>query len=148
MRIVKRILISSILMLPIGIATVAQSTAATTLRTGEGSGANVVFVFDEDAKPPAIILHTSQIGVAGSQIDVIVDKLKKPVFRHIFTPAECKFGDRGSTCEVIITANDAAYRAILMLFKRGRVAQIDVQDAGVAKVEKTLPLGGFAKASH
>ncbi len=132
-----------ILMLVTGATAVAE---VTTLRTGEGGDANVVFVFDENVSPPTIMLRTARLGVAGSRIEVTVDKIRKPVFSHLFAPGECKFGAAGSACEVVIPANDAAYRSIWALFKRGHLAQVSIQDAGVRRTIQTVPLGGFAKA--
>jgi hypothetical protein len=66
------------------------------------------------------------------------------VFSHVFAPGECKFGDRGSACKVIIPAKDVA--AILGRFKRGHLARVTIQDAGVMKMDQTLSLSGLAKA--
>jgi hypothetical protein len=133
------VLVSSVL---IGVGAVTQAAAAATLRIGEVGGANATFVFD--AKPPAIVLRTTRVGVGGSRIEVTVDKDKEPVFSHIFAPGECKFGEGGSACEVTIPAKDAAYRAILTRFKRGRLARVTIQDAGVMKMDQTASLRGFA----
>jgi hypothetical protein len=146
MRIERLVVVSPVLMLAVGAAAVAQAAGPTTLRVGQVDGANAIFVFDENAKPPAIVLRTARVGVAGSRIEVTVDQVKKPVFSHIFGPGECKFGDSGSACEVIIPAKDAAYRAILARFKRGHLARVTVQDAGVMKMDQTASLSGFANA--
>lgn len=145
MRVTRLILLSFLLMLATGAAAVAQAEV-TTLRSGEGDGGNVAFVFDENAKPAAIILRTMRIGVTGSRILLTVDDIKKPVFTHIFAPGECKFTDNGSSCEVTISADEATYRAILADFRHGHVARVTVQDAGVKRVSRKVPLGGFAKA--
>jgi hypothetical protein len=136
-------LVSSVL-IGVGVAAAAQAAAAGTLRIGEVDGANATFIFDEKAKPPAIILRTARAGVAGSRIEVRVDRAKDPVFSHIFAPGECKFGEGGSACEVTIPAKDAAYRAILTRFRRGRLARVTLQDAGVMKMDQTASLKGFA----
>ncbi len=148
MRIVTPVFVSSVLMLAVGVAAVARAGEVTTLRAGEADGANVIFVFDESRNPPVIVLRTARVGVAGSRIEVTVDKVKNPVFSHIFGPGECKFGDGGSACEVTIPKGDAAYRVILARFRHGRQARVTVQDAGVMKMDQTVPLGGFAKAMH
>jgi hypothetical protein len=148
MRVISRGVLNSALMLAIAAAAVARATEVTTLRAGEGNGANVIFVFDENVKPPVIVLRTAQLGVAGSRIEITVDKIRKPVFHHVFDPEECKFGDRGSACEVTISANDQAYRTIHALFKRGHLARVSVRDAGVKETDQTVPLGGFAKAQR
>jgi hypothetical protein len=143
MCIIRLALVSSVL-IGVGVAAVAPVAAAVTLRIGEVDGANATFGFDEKAKQRAIVLRTARAGVAGSRIEVRVDQAKEPVFSHIFAPGECKFGDGGSVCEVTIPAKDAAYRAILTRFRRGRLARVTVQDAGVMKMDQTASLKGFA----
>jgi hypothetical protein len=47
---------------------------------------------------------------------------------------------------VIIPAKDASYRDLLARFKRGRLARVTIQDAGVMKMDQTASLSGLAKA--
>ena len=109
-------------------------------------GPNAVFAFDKSAKPHRIVVRTTQVGIAGSRIEVFVDKAKTPAFSHLFAPAECKFGDTGSKCEVFVPASNPAYAAILAQFKRGLVARVTVDDAGVMKMDQTASLKGFTKS--
>jgi len=128
-----------------GIVQIALAAEAIMLRAGEATGPNAVFAFDKAAKPHRIIVRTTQVGVAGSRIEVFVDKAKTPAFSHLFAPAECKFGDSGSKCEVIVPASNPAYAAILTQFKRGLVARVTVDDAGAMKMDQTVSLKGFTK---
>jgi len=146
MRISRLVLMTVVPMLTVKMAAVPEAAGATTLRAGAADSANAVFVFDEHTKPRTIVLQTTRVGVAGSRIEVTVDKGKTPVFSHVFAPGECKFGDRGSACEVVIRARDPAYRAIVARFRRGRVARVAIQDAGVMKMDQTVSLSGFANA--
>lgn len=146
MRVVSLVLVSSALMLAFETTALARAARATTLRVDKADGANAVFILDENAKPPVIVLRTVRLGVAGSRIVVTVDHVRKPVFSHIFGPGQCKFGDTGSDCEVIIPPMDVAYRTILARFKHGRLARVTVQDAGVNEVDQTASLSGFANA--
>ena len=100
----------------------------------------------QGGEAPRIVVRTTQVGVAGSRIEVFVDKAKTPAFGHLFATAECKFGDSGSKCEVIVPASNPAYAAILSQFKRGRVARVTVDDAGVMKMDQTASLKGFTKS--
>jgi hypothetical protein len=143
MRTVRLVLVSSVLF-AVGAAALGQAVKAATLRIGAADGPNAAFVFDGNAKAPGIVLRTARVGVAGSRIEVTVDQAKEPVFSHIFAPGECKFGESGSACELTIPRKDAAYRAILARFKRGRLARVTVQDAGVMKMDQTAPLKGLA----
>ncbi|MBV8441903.1 MAG: hypothetical protein JO312_15305 [Hyphomicrobiales bacterium] len=124
---------------------IARAAEAIMLRAGEATGPNAVFAFD-NAKPHRIVVRTTQVGVAGSRIEVFVDKAKTPAFRHLFDAAECKFGDNGSKCQVVVPASDPAYAAILAQFKRGRVARVAVDDAGAMKMDETASLKGFTKS--
>ena len=123
----------------------AVAAEAIMLRAGEATGPNAVFAFDK-AKPHRIVVRTTQVGVAGSRIEVFVDKAKTPAFRHLFAAGECKFGDSGSKCEVIVPSSSPTYAAILAQFKRGRVARVTVDDAGVMKMDQTASLTGFTRS--
>ncbi len=145
MRTFARLLVSSFV---ITFAVTAQNAVAAEeimLRAGEATGPNAVFAFDK-TKPNRIVVRTTQVGVAGSRIEVFVDKAKTPAFSHFFAVDECKFGDSGSRCEVIVPASNPAYRAILAQFKRGRVARVTVDDAGAMKMDQTASLAGFTKS--
>jgi hypothetical protein len=146
MRIVGRLLVSSfVIAFAGGFGPNALAAEAIMLRAGEATGPNAIFTFDK-AKPHRIVVRTTQAGVAGSRIEVFVDKAKTPAFRHLFAAGECKFGDSGSKCEVIVPASNSAYAAILAEFKRGRVARVTVDDAGVMKMDQTASLTGFTKS--
>jgi hypothetical protein len=147
MRIVGRLILSSLL-LTIAAASVRMALAAETimLRAGEATGPNAVFAFDKDTKPHRIVVRTNQAGVTGSRIEVFVDKARRPAFRHLFAANECKFGDSGSMCVVIIPASSPAYGAILAQFKRGRIARVTVDDGGAMKMDQTASLEGFTKS--
>ena len=138
----------SAIVITFGVGPVQTALAAEVimLRAGEATGPNAVFAFDREAKPHRIVVRTTQVGVAGSRIEVFVDKARTPAFRHLFTAAECKFGDSGSKCEVIVPASSPAYAAILAQFKRGRVARVTVDDAGAMKMDQTASLKGFTKS--
>jgi hypothetical protein len=124
----------------------ASAGEAIMLRAGEATGPNAVFAFDKETKPRAIVVRTTQAGVAGSRIEVGIDKAKTLALSHIFTTEECKFGDGGSKCELIIPVSSPAFARIRDQFKRGRLARVSIQDAGVMKMDQTVSLIGFTKA--
>ena len=47
---------------------------------------------------------------------------------------------------MIVPASDPAYAEILGRFRRGRVARVTVDDAGVMKMDQTASLKGFSKS--
>ncbi len=145
MCIARLLLISAVvIMSAAGAVQIARATEVITLRAGEATGPNAVFAFDKAAKQ--IVVRTTQVGVAGSRVEVTIDNAKKPALSHIFTTEECKFGDGGSKCEVLVPASNAAYGMILAQFKHGLVARVTVIDAGVMKMDQTVSLKGFAKS--
>ena len=87
---------------------IASAGETVVLRAGEAMGPNAVFAFDKKAKPRAIVVRTTQVGVAGSRFEISVDTAEKPVFSHIFTAEECKFGNDDSKCEVAVSASSSA----------------------------------------
>ena len=112
-------------------------------RPWRSAGASGCF---DKGKPHRIVVRTSQAGIAGSRIEVFVDKARAPAFRHVFAADECKFGDSGSMCVLTIPASNPAYAAILAQFKRGRVARVTVDDAGVMKMDQTASFKGFTNS--
>jgi hypothetical protein len=130
----------------IGGTRIASAREAIMLRAGDATGANVVFAFDKEAKAQAIVVRSTQSGVAGSKIEVTIDKAKKPAFSHILATEECRFGDGGSKCEVIVPASSSAFARIIKQFKRGRMARVTIQDAGVMNMDEAVSLAGFTKA--
>jgi hypothetical protein len=143
----KSTLLHAILILvTMGATEIASAGESIMLRAGEAMGPNAVFAFDREARPHAIILRTTQVGVAGSHFEVSIDRAKRPAFEHMFRTEECKFGDSGSRCEVVIAASD--YSSILRAFRRGRLARVTIEDAGVMKMDHTVSLIGFTAASR
>ena len=69
-----------------GLGQNALAAEAIMLRAGEATGPNAIFAF-EKAKPHRIVVRTTQVGVAGSRIEVFVDKAKAPAFRHLLRQA-------------------------------------------------------------
>jgi hypothetical protein len=134
-----------------GIAIMARATSAVAaeeviMQAGSGAGPSVVVAVDKSATPRTIAVRTMRVGVAGARIDILIDKDRTPVLHHILTADECKFGDSGSVCQVVIPAKDAAYRKIVAEFRKGRVAHVTIMVAGVMKMDLSVSLHGIARA--
>jgi hypothetical protein len=142
------LLVATLILIMMGLTEIASARETIMLRAGETTGPNAVFAFDREAKPHAIVLRTTQVGVAGSHFEVSIDRAESPVFDHIFRTEECKFGDSGSRCAVVIPASTRDYASILRAFRRGRLARVTIQDAGVMKMDHTVSLIGFTAASR
>ena len=76
MRTIKRLLLSTTVVVAAGPAPMALAAEAVMLRAGGATGPNAVFAFDKAAKPHRIVVRTTQAGVVGSRIEVFVDKAK------------------------------------------------------------------------
>ncbi len=113
----KTLLVSLAVLSSPGAIAITSAAETIMLRAGDASGPNAVFAFDRQPNPRAIMIRTIQVGVAGSRFEVSIDGAKKPVFSHLFTPEECKFGDGGSRCEVTIPAASPDFAAILREFR-------------------------------
>jgi hypothetical protein len=147
MCIARLLLISSVAVIPaVGAVQILEAAEVIMLRAGENTGSNVVFAFEKDSRPQKIAVRTMLAGVAGSRIDLTIDKAKTSAFSHVFTAEECKFGDGGSACEVFIPSSSIAYKMIVAQFKRGSTAHVTVVDAGVMKMDQTVSLKGFTKS--
>ena len=71
MRAAGRLVLSSFLiMFAAGPVQIGLAAEAIMLRAGEATGPNAVFAFDKEAKPHRIIVRTTQVGVAGSRIEL------------------------------------------------------------------------------
>jgi hypothetical protein len=140
-----RLFLAVVIAFAAGPVEIALAAEAIMLQAGETTGPNAVFAFDK-AKPHRIVVRTTQVGVVGSRIKVFVDKAKTPAFSHLFAAAECKFGDSGSECEVVVPASNPAYGAIVAQFKRGHLARVTVDDAGAMRMDQTVSLKGFTKS--
>ena len=141
----RRLVVSSfVIAFAAGPAQNALAAEAIMLHAGEATGPNAVFAFDK-AKPHRIVVRTTQVGVAGSRIEVFVDKAKTPAFSHLFAVDECKFGKR-QQMRGDRPGIQPRLSGILAEFKRGRVARVTVDDAGAMKMDQTASLEGFTKS--
>lgn len=124
----------------------ARASEGVMLQAGELNGPHIVVSIDRDSKPRAFVIRTIAVGTSGSRIEIFIDKAKAPTFSEILTAGDCKYTDAGSMCEVRITQTDTAYRRIAADFRGGHVAHINITEAGVMKMDKTVALRGTARA--
>ena len=119
--------------------------AVVMLRAGGAGAANVLFEIDKAKTPKQIVLKTELAGVAGSVLDVFIDRNQKPVLHHLFSGDECKFVEQQSHCEVIFAAGSPEFAALVNGFVKGRNAKVTVADAGVMKMDHAVSLKGVAR---
>jgi hypothetical protein len=70
------LLLATLILIMMGATEIASASEAIMLRAGEATGPNAMFAFDREAKPRAIVLRTTQVGVAGSHFEVSIDRAK------------------------------------------------------------------------
>ena len=107
-----------------------------------GEKADIIFSsWKRSAK--AIVIKTTQVGVAGSRLFLEVDKRPTPIVDHILAESECRFGDNTGSCEIAISGLSAEYRKIVRAFRRGRTLHIGIVTAGAMKMSEDVSLSGF-----
>ena len=147
MRIVVRLILSSlVVMFAAAPARMALAAEAIMLRAGGATGPNAVFAFDKGRSPTGSWCAQPRPASPDRGSRSSSTRPERPRFATSLRPTECKFGDSGSKCEVIVPASSPAYAAILAQFKRGRVARVTVDDAGAMKMDQTASLKGFTKS--
>ena len=119
--------------------------AVVMLRAGDAGAPNVLFEIDKAKTPKQIVLKTELAGVAGSVLDVFIDRNQKPVLHHLFSGDECKFVEQQSRCEVTFAAGSPEFAALVNGFVKGRNAKVTVADAGVMKMDHAVSLKGVAR---
>jgi hypothetical protein len=119
--------------------------AVVMLRAGGAGEPNVLFEIDKARTPKQIVLITEQAGVAGSVIDVFIDRNQKPVLHHLFAGDECKFIEQQSRCEVSFAVESPEFAGLVNGFVKGRNAKVTVADAGVMKMDHAVSLKGVAR---
>lgn len=125
----------------------ANAAETVVMSCGGENMPSIAFTFDKKAQTPVIHVRTMMAGVAGSRIDIFVDRSKKAAFTHVFDVSECKFenGER-SICKIDIRQGTPAYGAIVNIFRLGKEARITIADPGVMALDLSAPLTGFSKS--
>ena len=120
----------------------APTAHPASLIVGAPGKPQATFLFEGTPKPGRIRLTTSLAGVAGSRFALYVDGTASPVFDHVFSADECRFVDDGSRsqCRLTIAGSTPGYRRIRESVKRGKMARITIEDAGVMKMDSTAKL--------
>jgi hypothetical protein len=121
------------------------SAADVLLRAGEAGAPNILFQADRAKAPKQIVVETEQVGVAGSVLEVFIDKNKKPILHHLFAGDECKFIEQESRCEVSFAVGSREFAVLVNGFVKGRNAKVTVADAGVMTMDHAVSLKGIAR---
>lgn len=116
------------------------------MEIGEAGMRHVVFEFERDGKSPSITVRTEMTGVAGSRLTVRIDGAPVLALDHIFSDAECRFPNGGaSMCEIVLGPDHPATEPLVLGFKRGREAHVQIVDAGIMRMDHTISLKGFTR---
>jgi len=111
----------------------------------EGRHATVSFSPDK-AGADALVVSTVQVGVAGSRLQLAIDRSKSPLLDRILKAEDCKFDDKGSICSFTIAGGTSEYDAVVDAFKKGLTLHIELTNAGSMEMSEDISLKGFTKA--
>jgi hypothetical protein len=115
------------------------------IMAGDPSGPNVVFSFDQDDGTKGLRIETHLVGNPGAKLSIWVDHSKQGLFSRVLTTNDCKYGDNGAKCRLVIDRKNPDYRRFTVAFERGRTAHIEVQNAGVMQMSNDISLVGFTR---
>ena len=115
------------------------------IMAGEPSGSNVVFSFDQDGGTKGLRIETHLVGNPGAELSIWVDHSKLKLFSRVLTTNDCKYGDDGAKCRLVVDRKNPDYRRFAVAFKRGRTAHIEVENAGVMQMSNDISLVGFTR---
>jgi hypothetical protein len=115
------------------------------IMAGNPSGSNVVFSFDQTAEGSGLRIETHLVGNPGAQLSIWIDHSKQKLFSRVLTTSDCKYGNDGATCRLVVDRKNSDYRRFIVAFKRGRTAHVEVQNAGVMQMSNDISLIGFAQ---
>ena len=93
----------------------------------------------------ALVVETRRVGAPGSRLRLSVDR-RRPFLSRILDADQCRFDDFGSVCTVSFPRGSATYRAALAAVRGGRVARVEIENAGNMAMVRNVSLAGFARA--
>lgn len=112
------------------------------ITAGDPAGRNVDFTFDQIGG--GLRIDTHQVGNPGAKLSIWIDHSRIRLFSRILTGDDCKYGDGGAQCRIVVAANDKTFGRFVTAFKRGKTAHIEVQNAAVMQMSSDISLAGFA----
>lgn len=129
----------------LGAPSFAQEALMLMFGAPEGRHATVSFSPDKTGAD-ALIVSTVQVGVAGSRLQLAIDRSRSPLVDRILKAEDCKFDDKGSICSFAIAGGTPEYGAIVDAFKKGLTLHIELTNAGSMEMSEDISLRGFTKA--
>jgi hypothetical protein len=128
-------------------SSLAEAAQPAQLMVGDPSGRNAVFSFDQDnnGRATALRIETHQVGDPGAKLSIWVDHSRSRLFSRILTTDDCKYGDDGARCRLVIDRRNPDYRRFVIAFKLGKTAHIEVQNAAIMEMSNDISLVGFMR---
>jgi hypothetical protein len=128
-------------------SSLAEAAQPAQLMVGDPSGRNAVFSFDQDnnGRATALRIETHQVGDPGAKLSIWVDHSRSRLFSRILTTDDCKHGDDGARCRLVIDRRNPDYRRFVIAFKLGKTAHIEVQNAAIMEMSNDISLVGFMR---
>ncbi len=124
----------------------SEARQPTQLMVGDPARQNVTFSFGHETRgDEGIGVETHQVGNPGAKLSIWVDRNPSRLFSRILTTDNCKYGDDGTHCRLVIARNSPEYRRFVAEFKRGNTVHIEVENAGVMQMSSSASLTGFTR---
>jgi hypothetical protein len=124
---------------------IAQENLMLMFGAPEGRHATLSFSPNKTADD-ALVVSTVQVGVAGSRLQLAIDRSKSPLVDRVLATEDCKFDDKGSVCSFSVAGGTPEYDAIVDAFKKGLTLHIELTNAGSMEMSEDISLVGFTKA--
>ena len=127
------------------VPSVGEARQPVQIMAGDPSRSNVVFSFDLDGRTRELHIETHLVGNPGAKLSIWVDHSKLKLLSRALTTSDCKYGDDGAKCRIVIDRKNPDYRRFSVAFKRGKTAHIEVENAGVMQMSNDISLVGFTR---
>lgn len=138
-------LVAALLCASLAAPVIAQESLMLMFGAPEGRHATLSFSPNKTAGD-ALVVSTMQVGVAGSRLQLAIDRSKSPLVDRVLATDDCKFNDKGSICTFAIAGDTPEYGAIVDAFKKGLTLHIELTNAGSTEMSEDISLVGFTKA--
>ena len=146
---IRHLLVATVTTALLGLTSFTVHAASTPqIMAGSPTGRNVAFIFDKGTSSELggeLRIATHLVGNPGARLSIWVDHSRHPLFSRILSTDDCKYGDDGARCRVVVEGRSPAYRQFVISFKRGRTVHVEVRNAGVMQMSEDVSLVGFTR---
>lgn len=110
-----------------------------------GGTADIVFKSDMRASD-AFLVRTEGIAVPGSRVRISIDRDRKALYDKIIDASSCSFAAGPAVCSVPTKGGSPEFDALVIAFKAGLIAHVQIRNAGSEPMRSETSLVGFRGA--